>query len=33
VNGLLPVARLGGEVASYRLLRAEGAGVAQAVPA
>lgn len=30
VNGLLPVARLGGEVASYRLLRAEGASVAQA---
>jgi glycosyltransferase 2 family protein len=31
VNGLLPVARLGGEVASYRLLRAEGASAAQAV--
>lgn len=31
VNGLLPVARLGGEVASYRLLRAEGATAAQAV--
>ena len=31
VNGLLPVARLGGEVASYRLLRAEGASAPQAV--
>jgi putative membrane protein len=31
VNGLLPVARLGGEVASYRLLRAGGATAAQAV--
>ena len=31
VNGLLPVARLGGEVASYRLLRAEGASAAQGV--
>lgn len=31
VNGLLPVARLGGEVASYRLLRAEGVGAAPAV--
>ncbi len=30
VNGLLPVARIGGEVASYRLLRAEGVGVAPA---
>lgn len=30
VNGLLPVARLGGEVASYRLLRAGGAGAAPA---
>ena len=31
VNGLLPVARLGGEVAGYRLLRAEGASAPQAV--
>lgn len=31
VNGLLPVARIGGEVASYRLLRGEGVAVAPAV--
>lgn len=30
VNGLLPVARIGGEVAGYRLLRAEGVAVAPA---
>jgi putative membrane protein len=30
VNGLLPVARIGGEVASYRLLRAEGVAPAPA---
>ncbi|MDI3309056.1 MAG: lysylphosphatidylglycerol synthase domain-containing protein [Acetobacteraceae bacterium] len=30
VNGLLPVARVGGEVASYRLLRGGGTGVAPA---
>jgi putative membrane protein len=30
VNGLLPVARIGGEVASYRLLRGEGVAVAPA---
>lgn len=30
VNGLLPVARVGGEVASYRLLRGGGVGVAPA---
>jgi len=30
VNGLLPVARVGGEVASYRLLRSGGTGVAPA---
>jgi len=30
VNGLLPVARIGGELASYRLLRGEGVGVAPA---
>lgn len=30
VNGLLPVARIGGEVASYRLLRAEGVATAPA---
>ncbi len=30
INGLLPVARIGGEVASYRLLRAEGVGPAPA---
>lgn len=30
VNGLLPVARVGGEIASYRLLRGEGVGVAPA---
>ncbi|MBL6457014.1 flippase-like domain-containing protein [Belnapia sp. T6] len=30
VNGLLPVARIGGEIASYRLLRGEGVGVAPA---
>jgi len=30
VNGLLPVARIGGEIASYRLLRGEGVAVAPA---
>ena len=30
VNGLLPVGRIGGEVASFRLLRAQGVGVAPA---
>ena len=30
VNGLLPVARIGGELASYRLLRGEGVGIAPA---
>ncbi|TDH58576.1 hypothetical protein E2C06_31885 [Dankookia rubra] len=30
VNGLLPVARVGGEIASYRLLRGEGVAVAPA---
>jgi putative membrane protein len=30
INGLLPVARIGGEVASYRLLRAEGVAAAPA---
>ena len=30
INGLLPVARIGGEVASYRLLRGEGVGAAPA---
>ncbi len=30
INGLLPVARIGGEVASYRLLRGEGVGPAPA---
>lgn len=30
VNGLLPVARIGGEIASYRLLRGEGLAVAPA---
>ena len=30
INGLLPVARIGGEVASYRMLRAEGVGPAPA---
>jgi putative membrane protein len=30
VNGLLPVARIGGEIASYRLLRGEGVAIAPA---